>query len=318
MGEHVAILNDYQHVALESADWSGVQNRAELTVHHDPFTSGDQLAGRLAGASVVVAMRERTAFRREVLERLPALRLLVTTGMRNASIDMEAARELGITVCGTGSGGYATAELTWGLILGLLRHIPAEHQAITEGRWQTRIGDTVRGKTLGIVGLGRLGSSVAQVGLAMGMRVIAWSHNLTEERAQECGARRAGSLTELFEHSHVISIHTVSSKRTRGMIDADVLARMRPDAILVNTSRAQIVDQQALLMMLESRAIRGAALDVFETEPLPANSRFTRLDNVILTPHIGHVTRDNYAVFYGDAVEDIFAFWAGAPVRVLN
>jgi phosphoglycerate dehydrogenase-like enzyme len=316
--DRIAVLNDYQHAALDSADWSEVERLGEVVVFHDPFDSPDQLVESLAGATIVVAMRERTGFPREVLERLPDLRLLVTTGMRNASIDIVAAHDLGITVCGTGSGGYATSELTWGLILGLLRNIPAEHQAIAEGRWQTRVGETVRGKTLGIVGLGRLGSLVAEMGLAMGMRVIAWSHHLTDERAAECGATRAGSLEELFEQSDVITIHTVSSKRTRGMIDEAVLARMRPNSILVNTSRAAIVDYDALLRLLRARAIRGAALDVFEIEPLPADSGFRGLDNVILTPHIGHVTRDNYAAFYGDAVEDILAFAKGSPLRVLG
>ena len=313
----VAILNDYQHVALESANWSEVERLAEIVVCHDAFGSQDELIEQVAGATIVVVMRERTRFPREVLERLPALKLLVTTGMRNASIDLDAARDLGVTVCGTGSGGYATSELTWGLILGLLRHIPAEHQAIIEGHWQTRVGETVRGKTLGIVGLGRLGSLVGAIGLALGMRVIAWSHHLTDERAAECGAERAESLEELFEQSDVITIHTVSSKRTRGMIDASLLARMRPSAILVNTSRSAIVDYDALLRLLQTHAIRGAALDVFASEPLPADSGFRTLDNVILTPHIGHVTRDNYSAFYGDAVEDILAFWDGRPVRVL-
>jgi len=318
MSERVVILDDYQEVALNSADWTEVARRAQLVALQRHLASPDELVAELRDATVAIAMRERTPFPRSVLERLPSLRLLVTAGMRNASIDKEAAREAGIMVCGTGSGGFATAELTWGLILGLLRNIPVEYQAVLAGKWQGRLGDTVRGKVLGIIGLGRLGSLVADVGRAFGMEILAWSERLTDERAAECGATRVTHLQELMARADVVTVHTVLSRRTRGMITAEVLSHLRPTAIFVNTSRAQIVDQEALLQLLETHAIRGAAIDVFDVEPLPVDSRFRRLDNVILTPHMGHVTIDNYRAFYGDAVEDILGFWEQRPVRVLN
>lgn len=318
MGERVVVLDDYQGVAGTIADWAPIRSRADVVFQREHAFSEDELVGALESATVVVAMRERTALRAQVLAQLPGLELIVTTGMHNASIDMEYARERGVPVCGTGSGGFAAAELTWGLILALVRGIPRENAALLNGAWQVGLGESVRGKTLGVIGLGRLGSAVAEIGRAFGMRIIAWSQNLTAERAAEHGAELCGSLEELMERSDIVTVHTVLSKRTRGLIDAAMLARMRPDAYFVNTSRAGIVDQGALHTALATRAIRGAALDVFETEPLPAGSPWFELDNVVLTPHLGYVTRENFAVMYAEAIEDILAFWGGAPIRVLN
>lgn len=318
MADRVIVLDDYQGVAGAMADWSPIRQRADVVFDRDHASSENDLVARLNGATVVVAMRERTPVPAAVLERLPDLRLIVTTGMHNASIDMEAARARGIPVCGTGSGGFAAAELTWGLILSLVRGIPRENAALLGGQWQVGVGETVRGKTIGIIGLGRLGSVVAEYARAFGMRVIAWSENLTPERAAEHGAERCGTLAELMERADIVSVHAVLSKRTRGLIDAGMIARMRPDAYFVNTARAGIVDQDALRTALASGAIRGAALDVFEVEPLPPDSPWLELDNVVLTPHLGYVTRENFSVMYAEAIEDILAFWNGSPIRVLN
>ncbi len=314
----VVILDDYQSVALTSADWSAVQARAEVVALHTHLSSDDELAVALGDAEVVVLMRERTPIRRALLERLPALRLLVTTGMGNASVDLEAARARGVTVCGTRSLGPPTAELTWGLILALLRHIPAEDAAVRAGRWQTSLGAGIQGKTLGVVGLGRLGSHVAAVGRAFGMQVVAWSQNLTAERADAAGVALAPSKAALLEQSDVVTVHLVLSGRTRGLIGAADLAGMRSSAVLVNTSRGPIVDEQALVAALHAGTIAGAALDVFDEEPLPAAHPLLSAPNLVLTPHLGYVTRENYALFYGDVVEDILGFLAGAPVRVIE
>jgi phosphoglycerate dehydrogenase-like enzyme len=313
----VAVLDDYQDVAAGFADWSVLPPEVEVTFFHDALPDADALTDRLADFTIVVAMRERTAFPRWQLERLPSLRLLVTTGMRNAAIDMAAARERGILVCGTAALGHPAAELTWALILGLCRHVAQEHQAIREGRWQTTVGDGLAGKTLGVVGLGRLGSQVARVGTAFGMDVVAWSQHLTDARCAEVGVRRAGK-DELLSTADVVTIHLVLSERTRGLIGAPELGRMKPSGYLVNTSRAPIIDGNALLDALRSRAIAGAALDVYDREPLPADDPLRSLDNVLLTPHIGYVTRENYRAFYGQAVEDIAAFLRREPIRALN
>ena len=313
----VAILDDYQRVALQSADWSAVEARAEVTAYADHIADEVALAERLRDTEIVVAMRERTPFPRSLFERLPGLRLLVTTGMGNAAFDMAAARDHGVTVCGTGGLGYPTAELTWGLILASARRIPAEHAAIRDGRWQTTLGEGLNGKTLGVIGLGRLGGQVATVGNALGMNVLAWSQNLTRERTNALAVTLAGSLDELLARSDVVTIHLVLSARTRGLLGAAELARMRPTAYLVNTSRGPIVDEAALVAALRSRAIAGAALDVFDVEPLPPGHPLVALDNVVLTPHVGYVTKETYEVFYGDAVADVLAFLDGAPVRVI-
>jgi len=272
---------------------------------------------RLRPFEGIVAMRERTPFPWSLLEGLPHLRLLVTTGMRNASIDMEAATGLGITVCGTEGLGYPTAELTWGLILAWARRIPCEDRATREGRWQTTVGLGLRGKVLGVIGLGRLGSQVATIGRAFGMSVIAWSQNLTVERAAASGATLVPK-DDLLAHADVVTIHLQLSDRTRGLLGARELGLMKATTLLVNTSRGPIVDEGALIAALRKRSIAGAALDVFDEEPLPPHHPLRQLDGTVITPHLGYVTAEGYEVFYRDAVEDIRAFQGGHPVRVLN
>jgi phosphoglycerate dehydrogenase-like enzyme len=308
----VAVLDDYQGVALGCADWSEL----EVEVFPDHLAD-DVVVERLAPFDVVVAMRERTPFPRARLERLPNLRLLVTTGMRNAAIDLDAARDNGVLVCGTGSLGPPTAELAWALILAVTRHVAEEHAAMRAGGWQHTIGPELAGHRLGIVGLGRLGARMAAVGRAFEMEVVAWSQNLTAERAAEAGAALV-SKEELFATADVVTIHLVLSDRTRGLVGAPELARMKPTAYLVNTSRGPIVDEAALLDALHAGRIAGAGLDVYATEPLPADHPLRRAPNTVLTPHIGYVTTGTYEVFYGDAVEDIARWLAGDPVRVLN
>jgi len=308
----IAVLDDYQGVALTSADWSALQARAEVTTYHDHLTDEDALVERLHDAEVIVLMRERTPMPRRLFERLPSLRLLVTTGMGNAAVDLEAAREHGVTVCGTRGLGPPTAELTWALILGLLRRLPQEHAAIRAGRWQTTLGEGVEGKTLGLLGLGRLGSQVATVGKAFGMNVLAWSQNLTHERTDALGVELAASKDDLLRAADVVTIHLVLSARTRGLLGARELALLRPTAYLVNTSRGPIVEEGALVEALRARSIAGAALDVFDVEPLPANHPFRILDNALATPHIGYVAEDLYRTFYRDAAAAISA-WLDEP-----
>ncbi|WP_028661413.1 D-2-hydroxyacid dehydrogenase family protein [Saccharomonospora saliphila] len=311
----IAILDDYQNVALDLADWDSL--RAEVLVFTDHIADPDELVRRLAGFDVVVAMRERTAFDEAVLARLPDLRLLVTTGARNAAIDVAAAERHGVVVCGTGYLPHPTVELTWALILAARRNLEAETRAMREGGWQTTLGTGLRGGTLGLLGLGRLGSEVARVGQAFGMRTLAWSHNLTTERAAEHGVT-AVSWERLLASSDVVSVHLVLGERTRGLVGADALAAMKPTALLVNTSRGPIVDEDALVRALRDGTIGGAALDVYDREPLPADHPLRAEPRALLTPHIGFVTRDVYEVFYRDAVADIAAYRAGEPVRVLR
>jgi phosphoglycerate dehydrogenase-like enzyme len=313
----VAILDDYQNVALQSADWDRVREQAELEVFSDHLEDEAMLAARLGGFDAIVLMRERTPFRRSLFSQLPKLRLLVTTGMGNAAIDLAAAADAGVTVCGTRGLNYPTAELTWGLILALFRRIPQEDTETRAGRWQTTIGEGLQGKTLGVLGLGRLGSQVATIGLAFGMDVMAWSQNLTTERATEIGAELAPSIEALLERADIVSVHLVLSDRTRGLLGAAQLARMKQNAYLVNTSRGPIVEEGALIDALKSRSIAGAGLDVFDREPLPPRHPLLGLDNVVLTPHIGYVTKETYEVFYADAIEDLAGFLDGAPVRVI-
>jgi phosphoglycerate dehydrogenase-like enzyme len=313
----VALLDDYQGVALEAADWAAAGPRAAVEAFRDHVRDEAALVRRLAPFDAVVAMRERTPLPERVLAGLGRLRLLITTGMSNASIDVEAATRLGIVVCGTDGQAPPTIELTWALILAAVRHVPQEDRAMREGRWQVTVGDGLHGKTLGVAGLGRLGSQVAAIGRAFGMRLLAWSENLTDARAAECGAARVAKET-LFAESDVVTVHLRLSSRTAGLIGAADLARMKRTAYFVNTSRGPIVDETALVAALRARRIAGAALDVYNEEPLPAGHPLLSLDNVVLTPHLGYVTRGNYEVFYRGAAADVAAFLRGAPERVLN
>jgi phosphoglycerate dehydrogenase-like enzyme len=325
----IAILDDYQDVVGGSADWPGLPGKAEITVFREHIARPDALAGALRPFDVIVAMRERTPFPAGLLARLPELRLLVTTGMANASIDLAAAREHGITVCGTGGSAGATPELTWGLILALLRHIPEEDRRMREttraggaalpvrGGWQQTVGVGLHGKRLGIVGLGRIGQQMAVIGKAFGMKVWAWSQNLDPHAARKAGAKPV-SKEKLFSRADVITIHYKLSERSTGLVGPAELAMMKPTAYLVNTSRGPLVDTEALLLALRNGRIAGAALDVYDTEPLPPGHPLRSAPNTVLTPHLGYVTDDTYRVFFGDAVEDIAAFAKGDPVRVLN
>jgi phosphoglycerate dehydrogenase-like enzyme len=313
----VAVLDDYQDVALEMTDWSTLPKDVEVRVFQDHLKDEDALVGRLQGFDIVMAMRERTPFPRSTFARLPNLKLLTTTGMRNAAIDMQAASDHGVTVCGTGGVVYPTAELTWGLILSLLRHIPREDHATRGGRWQVSMGIDLNGKTLGVIGLGNLGSQVATVGKAFQMRVIAWSQNLTAERAAHFGAELV-SKDELLSQADVVSIHLVLSDRTRGLLGARDLGLMKPTAYLVNTSRGPIVDEKALVDALQNKRIAGAALDVFDDEPLSLDHPLRHCDNSVITPHIGYVTENTYKIFFNQTVENIKAFLDGTPIRVIN
>ena len=314
-----AILDDYQGVALRLADWSAVERVAELRVFREPFADEDALVAAVGDCEVVVAMRERTPFRASAFERLPRLRLLVTTGMRNAAIDMEAARARGVTVCGTASLGEPPAEITWALLLALAKHLVPESAAFRQnGPWQSTVGTDLNGRRLGLLGLGKIGSQVARVGAAFGMDVVAWSQNLTADRALAVGARLAPSKAALLETSDFVSIHLVLSGRTRGLLGREDLRRMKPTAYLINTSRGPIVDEAALIDALRERWIAGAGLDVFDVEPPRPDSPFRRLPNVLATPHLGYVTEANYRVYYGEAAEDVRAFLDGNPIRVVN
>ncbi|MCR8633731.1 D-2-hydroxyacid dehydrogenase family protein [Paenibacillus radicis (ex Xue et al. 2023)] len=314
-----AILDDYQHAAQTMADWTSISDRVEIETFHQHLDNEDELVGVIHDFDIIIIMRERTPFRAQLLARLPRLKLLITTGMRNASIDLAAAASHGVDVCGTSGGGDPTTELTWALILGLCRNIVQEHNAIrSNGPWQSSIGSDLRGKRLGLLGLGKLGGNVARIGQAFGMEVIAWSQNLTKERAEEVGVQLASSKEEVLESSDIVSIHLVLSERTRGLLGAEELRMMRPSAYLINTSRAPIVDQTALVEALQNQWIAGAGLDVFEIEPLPADSAFRQLPNVLTTPHLGYVSRANYQTYYREAVEDIEAFLSGSPIRKLS
>ncbi len=313
----LSILDDYQGVALDMADWAPLQGRVEIVVERKPFADEDEAARSLANSEIVAAMRERTPFPRSLVERLPNLKLLNTTGMRNAAFDLAALRDRGVVVCGTQGGGLDTAELTWGLILGAARRIAEDHRSMREGLWQTRIGNRLEGKTLGILGLGRLGSAVARVGLAFDMKVIAWSPNLTAERAAAVGVERVDKET-LLRQSDVLSVHMVLSPRSRGLVGRHDIALMKRTAILVNTSRGPIVEAYAVIEALEAGRLGYAAFDVYDREPLPADHPLRRTPNVLLTPHIGYVTEENYRSSYPQIVENIVAFLDGHPVRVIQ
>lgn len=316
---NVAVLDDYQRVALSYSYWETLPSDIGVVPFHEHIASLDELAARLEPFEVVVAMRERTPLPRALLERLPKLKLIVTAGMHNASIDVAAAAELGITVCGTAGIATSTVELTWALILSVVRGIPAADAALRRGEWQsgTVPGGDLAGATLGVLGLGRLGSRVATIGQAFGMRVVAWSANLTAERAAEVGVDPVGK-EELLAESDVVTVHLKLSERTRGLLGAAELARLRPTAYLVNTSRGPIVDQAALIEAMREGRIAGVAQDVFDIEPLPAGHPLLTLPNSVLTPHLGYVSRNTFEVFHRDMVADIAAFHAGAPVRVIS
>ncbi|WAH37635.1 D-2-hydroxyacid dehydrogenase family protein [Alicyclobacillus dauci] len=314
-----AVLDDYQHVALSIADWSSITDKVELTTFHQHFDDEDSLVEAIHDCEIVVIMRERTPFRASLFRRLSRLKLLVTTGMRNASIDLAAATKHGVVVCGTEGSSHSTGELTWALILGLAKHIVEENHALrTNGAWQSTISTDLHGKTLGILGLGKIGSQVARIGLAFGMDIVAWSQNLTEEKARSVGVRLAESKEALLRQSDFVSIHLVLSDRTRGLIGARELSLMRSSAYLINTSRAPIVDQTALKEAVMNNVIAGAGLDVYEIEPLPEADEFRSLPNVLATPHIGYVSQDTYRVWYRHVVENIEAFLAGSPIRMMN
>lgn len=314
----VAVLDDYQGAAEADPHWADLPAGVEPTFFRDHLSEEAAVAERLRPFPVVVAMRERTPFPSSLLRKLPELRLLVTTGMRNRSIDLEAARERGIVVSGTeGTSRRSTPELAWALILAAVRHLPAEERAVRAGRWQTTVGTELSGKRLGLLGLGRIGTQMAGIARAFEMEVVAWSQNLTAEAAQAGGARRLEK-GELLATSDVVSIHLVLSDRTRGLIDAADLASMRPTAYLVNTSRGPIVDESALVDALRRGVIAGAALDVFDREPLPPDHPFRSLPNVVVTPHLGYVTEETYAEFFAGVTDAITAWLAGAPVRQLT
>ena len=324
----VAILDDYQQVSLASTDWSAVRSLAEIDVFTEHMARTEALVRALEPFDVIVAMRERTFFDATRLSQLPRLRLLVTTGTSNPSIDLAAASAQGVTVCGTGGVGSSTVELTWGLILALARHIPEEDRrmkmagraggaALGGGGWQQTVGTGLDGKWLGIVGLGRQGQQVARIGRAFGMKLLAWSQNLAPDTAKKAHAK-AVSKEELFSSSDVVTVHYKLSPRSVGLVGAAELALMKSSAYLVNTSRGPIVDSASLLASLRSGSIAGAALDVYDVEPLPLSDPLRTAPNVVLTPHLGYVTEDAYQVFYGDAAEDIVAFAQGSPVRVLT
>jgi D-3-phosphoglycerate dehydrogenase len=312
-----AVLDDYQNVALKMADWSRVTGDVDVTVFNERLGDEAAVARALQGYGIVCVMRERTPFPRSLIEKLPDLKLLVTTGLKNASIDVAAARERGITVCGTESAKHPTAELAIGLMIDLARSISLENARMKAGEaWQATIGADLYGHTLGVIGLGNLGQRVARVAQAFGMKVIAWSQNLTPERCKEHGVDYA-TKADLFQQSDFISIHMVLSDRTRGLVSKTDLGMMKPSATIINTSRGPIIDEAALIAALQNKAIAGAGLDVFDVEPLPRDHAFRKLPNVVLTPHLGYVTQDGYRMFYGGTVEAIRAFLDGKPIRVI-
>ena len=313
----LAILDDYQYVAGSLADWSRLEPAVDVRIFHDHLADLDAVAERLHDFEIIIAMRERTPFPAALFERLPKLELLVSTGARNRAIELDAARNAGVVVCGTRALGSGTIELTWGLIIALTRNIAREDAAVRGGEWQVSIGPELAGRTIGIVGLGRVGGRVAEIAGAFGMSPIAWSENLTPERAAAVGARLVGK-DELFETADIVTLHVVLGERTRGLVGARELALMKPTAYLVNTARGPIVDERALVAVLDAGSIAGAALDVFDEEPLPLAHPLRALPNTVITPHIGYVARDAYEAFYGDALEDVEAFLAGAPIRLLE
>ena len=312
------VLDDYQHVATELADWSPIEDTVEVVSLREHLDDEAELAAALATADIVVTLRERVPFPASLLARLPRLKLLIASGMRNTVIDHAAAKAHGVTVCGTASSSTPPVELTWALLLGLARGIVEENNSLRGGGpWQRTVGADLHGRTLGLLGLGRIGSRVAQVGLAFGMRVTAWSQHLTKERADEVGVQLASSKEELLAAGDFVSVHLALGDRTRGLLGPAELALLKPTAYLINTSRAAIVDQDALLTALHEGRIAGAGLDVFDTEPLPADHPIRTAPRLLATPHLGYVSHANYTTYYGQAVENIQAYLAGSPVRQL-
>ncbi|UFR04411.1 D-2-hydroxyacid dehydrogenase family protein [Streptomyces sp. Go40/10] len=313
-----AVLDDFQGVATELADWSVIEERVEVVALREHLDGEEALAAALADYDIVVTLRERVPFPGSLIARLPRLKLLIASGMRNSVIDYAAAEAHGVTVCGTASSSTPPVELTWALLLGLARGIVQESNALRgDGPWQSTVGADLHGRRLGLLGLGKIGSRVAQVGLAFGMRVSAWSQNLTKERTEEVGVELATSKEELLRDSDFVSVHLALGDRTRGLLGAAELALMKPTAYLVNTSRAAIVDQDALLAALHEGRIAGAGVDVFDIEPLPAGHPMRTAPRLLATPHLGYVSHANYTTYYGQAVEDIQAYLAGSPVRRL-
>jgi phosphoglycerate dehydrogenase-like enzyme len=313
-----AILDDYTNVSLQMADWSKIGDRVDITVFNQPFASTEAAATALKDFEIICAMRERTPFPRQLIEALPKLKLLITSGLKNAAFDMEAAKERGVVVCGTLWKQDPTAPLTMGLILELTRGIGRENARMHAGEsWQKFCGIEIEGKTLGLVGLGKLGAKMASLGKAFGMNVIAWSPNLTPERCKEVGVGYA-TKEQLFATADVITIHVVLSQRSRGLVGREDLARMKPTAYLVNTSRGPIIDEAALLDILQQRKIAGAGIDVFSVEPLPIDHPFRKLDNMVLTPHLGYVSRDAFEAHYNQMVENIEAWLKGEPKRTIS
>jgi phosphoglycerate dehydrogenase-like enzyme len=318
MAMRCAILDDYQNVVLKLADWSALKDKVEFKVFTEHFGSPDKLVAALADFEIVVAMRERTPFPGAVIEALPKLKLLITTGARNASIDAAAAKARGVAVCGTPSFGNPTSGIAIGLMLELTRHIGYENGRLHAGAvWQSTVGADLDGLTLGILGLGKLGTRTANIAKAFGMKVIAWSQNLTEEKCREAGVGYV-SKDDLFRQSDFITIHVVLSARSRGLVGARELGLMKPSAYLINTSRGPIVEEAALLTALRDKKIAGAGLDVFDIEPLPLDHPLRKMDNVVITPHLGYVSEQNYRAYFAGVVEDISAFLSGKPVRVIT
>jgi len=313
----LAILDDYQGTAKDLGDWSSLPPGTNVQFFQDHIANEDKLVERLRDFDMVMGMRERTPFTRSILSRLPKLRLLMTTGLRNASFDMEAASDMGIPVCGASGAGEGPTELTWGLILSLMRHIHEEDKRSREGSWGTTVGVGLKGKTLGLIGLGHIGSLVAKVGQAFDMNIIAWSQNMTAERAKACDARLVDKET-LFRESDVVSVHLVLSDRSRGLVGAEELELMKSSAFLVNISRGPIVDEKALIDVLERKAIAGAALDTFDVEPLPLSHPLFKTPNTLICPHLGYVTEEGYRAFYSGVIENVRAFLSGEPIRVIN
>jgi D-3-phosphoglycerate dehydrogenase len=317
MAYRCAILDDYQNVALQVADWSKIKDEVEIKAFNQAIETPEKVIAALKGFDIVCLMRERTLFQRNVIAALPDLKLIVTSGARNAAIDVAAAAERNIPVCGTESVGNPTAALTIGLMIELTRRIGFENEQLKKGaRWQSTLGIELHGKTLGILGLGKLGTKVGAIAKALDMNVLAWSQNLTPEKASAGGAKYV-TKEELFRQSDFITVHLQLSPRTRGLVGAGDLAQMKPTAYFINTSRGPIVDEKALLATLQGKKIAGAAIDVFDVEPLPIDHPFRKLDNAVITPHLGYVTLENYRRFYGQMVENIRAWLDGKPVRVI-
>ena len=312
----IAVLDDYQNVARDMADWSRIEANHQITFFHDIYEGLDGFAKRLEPFDIVCIMRERSPFKRDLIERLPNLKLVVTAGMRNAALDLDACKDRGIPVLGTGGSAQATPELAWGMMLSLARNIHIENARMREGTWITTLGTDMQGKTLGILGLGRLGTKMAQIGRAFDMKVIAWSQNLTDEKAAEAGAVRVGK-DELFAQADFLTIHYKLGERSRGLVGAAELALMKPTAYLVNTSRGPVVDTDALITALTAGRIAGAGVDVYDAEPLAPDHPIRACPRTILTPHLGYVTDGTYTAFYGEIVESIESWLAGNPIRML-